>query len=587
MASASANASARTPLVLAFFLLPFFTLAAIHPDNFAYLSQPDYVDNSTIIIGCYSTDRNTSPVISQTQSDITTGAVACLSAHQSYAQERYTDNNQNDYSYQFLSCSNSDFYYNECSFIRYFLDCSGSECRKINHTAFKPKFLAYQLALVESNNTPVCPPETNPAHTILVTEGAQNYCSPVQPDVLETSLDQQCSGSFLPVGANVAQSVCHTDKFGRSCSYELDIHDPNHGDSNGYQYYNGQSFVASCADSGLSEYADGQSGTDGNCVAIDGQQYCQADRAKHCNNVAGELVCDDGCFQAPQAPDILLCDTSKHADADPDNQQNEGYWDSDGSCSLGAIYRYRGMCEDYGGTWSPGEPAGDVCASPDDGFCSLGNQYLSCYSCLDAGGNWTPDSPNAPPECDAETDPNCDINSNKLLRQIEENTRKENQLSNENLGVLNKIDSSISQGVGQLNDSLRRIDQTIKDKPTGGGAGDDTPPTWGITFNQSSERETGPLDDLFGEAQVAEVREQAIAAKETFSEYLSQIRTEASSLLEIDVTPGAYESTILDMTFGSFDVSWSRWMPGLSQLGNIIMLIAALVGLTIILRRPT
>ncbi|MGL1956082.1 MAG: YkyA family protein [Colwellia sp.] len=419
-----------------------------------------------------------------------------------------------------------------------------------------------------------CPPDGYPNHLTPYdsnSDGIIDEC--YNPADIAEQLDEQneldknedyCKNLILDSGNNSGSTMCYSANNGAACT----VSQVTVGDAS---YYKGTGTeVLGCASSENDPFDSSGTGDDKDgCIYSDGTNYCEANRDKHCKTVQSVEICDDGCIDDGNN---LYCDTSKHPDV---GEGESDYFNTNGTCSVIAASASQGFCEEMGGTWDESQDYQETTCPTGTGSCSVATAGL-CQACFDAGGTWTPD--NLDTQTD-ETKASIEIaalvkKTNEKLNSLEKTT----QVTTESLIATTKL------GNEKIIASLSELTKITKDS---GKA---------IIANTKEEKEsftttTGEIDkskinSLFDEASKADLQAEIEQLKTDITSFIDIAKNEASSLITITVpSSSGYESRMLSLSQGSFDLSLGRFDYFFKLLSGPIMLLCSLYAAFILLRR--
>jgi len=424
---------------------------------------------------------------------------------------------------------------------------------------------------VTESETRSCPPENFIEFTFgndVDGDGETDTC--YHPNDIKFLVEEQneldknedyCKHLVLDAGNNTAASACYVAYNGANCS----VSQKTSGD---FTYYQGTSNNPTGCESGTEPIFD-SSGTGSDkdeCVYSNGSNYCKASEEKHCKDVQGTKICDDGCIDDGAN---VYCDTSKHPDV---GEGESDYFNDNGTCSVIAASSTKGFCEDMGGTWDETQNATEADCPIGTGSCSVATSG-HCGACLDSGGVWTPD--NAIPVSE-EAKATVEVaaltkKSNEKLAQIENATRKGSEA----------LISTTKSGNQKVVAAIEELTKIVKDKPSGGGAAQEERETYTTT---NSAIDKSKLSSLFDDASKALLQADITQLKTDMTAFINTARSEATSLMSIDVpSSSGYEVRNLTLTHGTFDMSLSRFDYFFKLLAGPIMLICSMMAAFVLL----
>lgn len=383
------------------------------------------------------------------------------------------------------------------------------------------------------------------------------------------SVDDFCKRLVLDSGNNSAGSMCYTAPSGVSCNVSRQS-------GSDYSYYSGTGQnIEGCSQSTEPHYDDSGTGSESDgCFSSGGVNYCEANKNKHCSNVQGSEICDDGCLETQAG---FYCDAARHPDV---GEGDSDYFDDKGTCSIVAGSTYRGACEELGGEWTKeGDYTNTSCPSTSiSGTCSVGTSG-GCFACLDAGGTWEPD-PNAPlnnTEKGIQDVASLTQKTNDNLKTLELTNRKGNEAlistikstNDKILGELKVLSGKGSGGVGAVVAKLDELKE--EEKPY-------------TTTTDNNDRSL--INGLFSEQKIAEVKASSEEIKTNLQTFITTSKAELSTLLTISApNSSGYQSRSVDIKGSSFDLSLNRFSQYFSLLAGPVMLICSVIALFIILGR--
>ncbi|MCL1164414.1 hypothetical protein L2728_21605 [Shewanella chilikensis] len=104
------------------------------------------------------------------------------------------------------------------------------------------------------------------------------------------------------------------------------------------------------------------------------------------------------------------------------------------------------------------------------------------------------------------------------------------------------------------------------------------------TKEGEGRKEFGNFDELFGEADIAEIKQMVDDKKNEASQLLTDIKAEFSGLFNITSVGGAYEPLTLDFSYGSYTSKvWEFFQQNVSIIAAAIMAFAWLAAATIVM----
>lgn len=418
--------------------------------------------------------------------------------------------------------------------------------------------------------TKSCPPDTAPSFVIPVdinSVGEPTHC--VNPADYQYYLDGEnelkknddyCKTLVLDSGNNTAQDMCYSAGNGAACN----LTQVSVGDAT---YYEGTGNEAlGCGGSDKPPYDLAGTGDDkDNCMYSDGINYCEADRAKHCKNIQGSEICDEGCIDNGSK---VFCDVREHADV---GEGESKYLDDKGTCSIVSASASKGFCEDQGGSWDDAEDYKDAVCPVGGGTCSVPTAGL-CQACFDAGGVWTPDGlPPTSPEEQASVEIAALIKQgNTKLTAIEAGARKTGE----------SIISTIKSGNGKVVSAIDALTKITKDKATGAAAAKEEKETFTTT---TGDVDKTAFNTLFDAASTAALKVENTAKELEIKNLMHSFINEGKSLFTITASGSGYEAKNLVMSSGTYDSSMGRFGFFFVLLAAPIMLAATVKSAQIIL----
>jgi len=418
-----------------------------------------------------------------------------------------------------------------------------------------------------------CPSEQFPSHTVANDsddDGVIDQC--YHPNDVKAQIDEQneldknedyCKELILDSGNNSASTMCYSAYNGASCT----VSQVTVGDAT---YYKGTANeTLGCGSSENDPFDSSGTGDDKDgCMFSGGTNYCKASEEKHCKDVQGTKICDDGCIDDGAN---VYCDTSKHPDV---GEGESDYFNDNGTCSVIAASSTKGFCEDMGGTWDETQNATEADCPIGTGSCSVATSG-HCGACLDSGGVWTPD--NAIPVSE-EAKATVEVaaltkKSNEKLAQIENATRKGTEA----------LISTTKSGDGKIVAALEELTKIVKDKPSGGGAAQEERETYTTT---TAAIDKSKISALFDDSSKATLQAEIEQLKTDTTNFINLAKAEASALMTITVPSATgYESRVLTLSQGTFDLSLGRFDYFFKLLAGPIMLLCSLYAAFILLRR--
>lgn len=420
-----------------------------------------------------------------------------------------------------------------------------------------------------TETTQVCPPDSHPTyvsqHSI-----SEDFIKCYDPADLqdfydkladENRADNNCSNLVLDSGNNSAATMCYSSPTGNSCNVEM-------VQGGGFSYYQGTSAnPLGCSNSENPPY-DNQGVGDENdkCVNVGQGNYCAADKSKHCTGSGANEVCDEGCLSFDT---LFMCDASKHPDV---GEGDSDYFDPNGTCSVVAGSAYKGACEELGGVWDKsGDYTDTSCpATSISGSCSVGTNG-GCFACLDAGGTWTPD-PNAPlnnTEKGIQDVASLAQETNDNLKVLDNSLRKGNDalistIKSTNAKLVGEIKTLTGKGSGGIGSVVAKLDELKEEKES-------------YTTNASKPNKS-KINGLFDANSTTTLKAEIEVLKTELTTQFNTIRAEGASLFSIQVpTSTGYQARSLDLTYGSVDMSLSRFSQYFALLAGPIMFIASVI----------
>lgn len=104
------------------------------------------------------------------------------------------------------------------------------------------------------------------------------------------------------------------------------------------------------------------------------------------------------------------------------------------------------------------------------------------------------------------------------------------------------------------------------------------------TQKNEGRKEFGAFDELFGEADLAEIKNMASDKKDEASSLINNIRDEFSGLFKVSSVGGSYEDLTLDFSYGSFHSKvWEFFQQNVSIIAAAIMALAWLIAASIVM----
>ncbi len=414
-----------------------------------------------------------------------------------------------------------------------------------------------------------CPPNGSPNYTSMHFVGEEEFLcyDPAQLQKYNDDLadanraDNNCSNLILDSGNNSAATMCYSSPTGNSCNVEM-------VQGGGFSYYQGTSAnPLGCSNSENPPY-DNQGVGDENdkCVNVGQGNYCAADKSKHCTGSGANEVCDEGCLSFDT---LFMCDASKHPDV---GEGDSDYFDPNGTCSVVAGSAYKGACEELGGVWDKsGDYTDTSCpATSISGSCSVGTNG-GCFACLDARGTWTPD-PNAPlnnTEKGIQDVASLAQETNDNLKVLDNSLRKGNDalistIKSTNDKLVGEIKTLTGKGSGGIGSVVAKLDELKEEKES-------------YTTNASKPSKS-KINGLFDANSTTALKAEIEALKTELTTQFNTIRAEGASLFSIQVpSSSGYQARSLDLTYGSVDMSLSRFSQYFALLAGPIMFIASVI----------
>jgi hypothetical protein len=369
--------------------------------------------------------------------------------------------------------------------------------------------------------------------------------------------DDECKNFVLDSGNNTAPDMCFTSESGsKSCNVQKVTTD------GGGSYYKGVSAsVGGCISSEHPPYDDtGTGDKKDDCLYSEGVNYCQANRDKHCSTTVGVEICDDGCIDDGTN---LYCDTARHPDV---GEGDSNYFDDNGTCSVISASSSRGFCEDNDGVWDETTDYQETSCPAGAGTCSVAVAGL-CASCFDAGGTWTPD-PSALLSDEAkvgiENQALAKTGNNKLT-QIEHGQRK----------TAEATQSTIKSGNAKVVAAIESLGQKLTE--------DEEKESFTTT---TTSPDKSKINSLFDDASKAALQVEIEQIKTDISSFITTARAEATSLITITVPSSTgYESRVLALSQGNFDLTLGRFDYFFKLLSGPIMFLCSVIAGFILLRK--
>ncbi|MFV0594410.1 hypothetical protein [Shewanella sp.] len=104
------------------------------------------------------------------------------------------------------------------------------------------------------------------------------------------------------------------------------------------------------------------------------------------------------------------------------------------------------------------------------------------------------------------------------------------------------------------------------------------------TQKNEGRKEFGAFDELFGEADLTEIKNMASDKKDEASTLINNIRDEFSGLFKVSSVGGSYEDLTLDFSYGSFHSKvWEFFQQNVSIIAAAIMALAWLIAASIVM----
>ncbi len=418
-------------------------------------------------------------------------------------------------------------------------------------------------SVVNTVESQICPPDIAPLAISSTEINGQKRCynpDDVPTDEEDEEKEKECKGLVLDSGNNTAPDMCYTSPTGsKSCNIQKVT--TGSGPNTGTYYKGVSASLGGCVSSENPPYDDGGTGDakDG-CIYSDGVNYCAANKAKHCSTTQGSEICDDGCIGVGNE---LYCDTSKHPDV---GEGDSNYFDDKGTCSVISASSSRGFCEDNDGEWDETSDYQETSCPAGAGTCSVAVAGL-CASCFDAGGNWTPD-PSALLSDEAkvgiENQALAKTGNNKLT-QIEHGQRK----------TAEATQSTIKSGNAKVVAAIESLGEKLTE--------DEEKESFTTT---TTSPDKSKINSLFDDASKAALQVEIEQIKTDISSFVTSARAEATSLITITVPSSTgYESRVLALSQGNFDLTLGRFDYFFKLLSGPIMFLCSVIAGFILLRK--
>lgn len=104
------------------------------------------------------------------------------------------------------------------------------------------------------------------------------------------------------------------------------------------------------------------------------------------------------------------------------------------------------------------------------------------------------------------------------------------------------------------------------------------------TQKNDGRKEFGAFDDLFGESDIAEIKNMTSDKKEEASQLITNIKDEFSGLFKVSSVGGSYEELTLDFSYGSFHSKvWEFFQQNVGIIATAIMALAWLIAASIVM----
>ncbi|MEL4274926.1 hypothetical protein AAEH77_00135 [Shewanella xiamenensis] len=104
------------------------------------------------------------------------------------------------------------------------------------------------------------------------------------------------------------------------------------------------------------------------------------------------------------------------------------------------------------------------------------------------------------------------------------------------------------------------------------------------TQKNDGRKEFGAFDDLFGESDIAEIKNMTSEKKEEASQLITNIKDEFSGLFKVSSVGGSYEELTLDFSYGSFHSKvWEFFQQNVGIIATAIMALAWLIAASIVM----
>lgn len=404
-----------------------------------------------------------------------------------------------------------------------------------------------------SGTTKACPPDAFPSFTFgrdVDNDDELDTC--YHPNDIQARINEQnelsknddyCKSLVLDSGNNTSSNACYSAYNGASCS----VSQVTVGDST---YYKGiQNEPLGCGSSDDPAYdSSGTGDSKDSCLFSDGINYCEANRSKHCKNVGGTEICDDGCIDSGNA---VFCDVTKHPDV---GEGESDYFNDNGTCSVIAASSSKGFCKEMGGTWDETNDYSETSCPIGSGSCSTGASV--CGACIDEGGVWTPDS-------NAQTDINA---INDVAQRVEDSNIKLSAIENSTRKSGEAIVSTVSSGNGKIVAAIEELTKITKDKE----------PEKETFTTTTGNIDKSKINSLFDASSKTALEAEITQLKIDTTTFINSAKAEAISLMTITVPNSTgYEARNLTLTHGTFDMSLSRFDYFFKLLAGPVMLLCS------------
>jgi len=104
------------------------------------------------------------------------------------------------------------------------------------------------------------------------------------------------------------------------------------------------------------------------------------------------------------------------------------------------------------------------------------------------------------------------------------------------------------------------------------------------TQKNEGRKEFGAFDDLFGESDIAEIKNMTSDKKEEATQLISNIKDEFSGLFKVSSVGGSYEELTLDFSYGSFHSKvWEYFQQNVGIIAAAIIALAWLIAASIVM----